>query len=71
MTASPMNFSDVLGIQLLGSAREPDEVGEEHGDDLSLLARAPDLVRYRLAAGAAKAKALGIFLTAGGTDQHG
>src|SRR5439155_3779371 len=29
---------DVLGIHLLGSLREPNEVGEEHRDHLSLLA---------------------------------
>src|SRR5438445_3953959 len=36
---------DVLGIYLLGAGGEPDEVGEEHGDDLSLLAggHAPSL----------------------------
>ena len=30
----------VLGVELLGAGREADEVGEEHRDDLALLARA-------------------------------
>ena len=29
--------ADVLGVELLGAAGEPDQVGEQHGDDLALL----------------------------------
>jgi hypothetical protein len=36
--------ADVFRVQLLGSAREPDEVCEQHGDDLALLARPGGLV---------------------------
>jgi hypothetical protein len=30
---------DVLGIERLGTLREPDKVGEDYGDDFALLAR--------------------------------
>jgi hypothetical protein len=35
----PEQAHDVLGVHLLGAGGEADEVGEEHGDDLALLAR--------------------------------
>ena len=37
----PEQRADVLGIELLGAGREADEVGEEDGHDLALLARSP------------------------------
>ena len=35
----PQERPDVLWVELLGARREADEVGEEHRDDLALLAR--------------------------------
>ena len=38
VVVGPQPGADVLGIRALRSRREPDEVAEEHGDDLALLA---------------------------------
>ena len=60
--------ADVLGVERLGSAREPDEVGEEHGDDLALLANLT--LGERRAAREAEPRDLGVVLPAGGADRH-
>jgi hypothetical protein len=44
----------VLGVELLGPRREADQVGEEHGHDLALLARGPADRLQRSAAGIAE-----------------
>jgi hypothetical protein len=58
----------VLGIEPLRTRPEPDEVGEEHGDNLALLA--PRLGGERRDAGRAEAGARRIFLFANGTARH-
>jgi hypothetical protein len=56
--------SDILGIELLGAAREADEVREEDSDDLALLPRrSGNLVEGRRAR-RAEAEALGALLSA-------
>jgi hypothetical protein len=61
--------SDVLGIQLLGASREPDEVGEEDGDDLALLPRLGG-GRQLGAAGQAEPSDLGVLLPTLRTNRH-
>jgi hypothetical protein len=62
--------ADVLGVELLGAAGEPDEVGEEHGDDLALLAACVVLGRERGSAVVAEARALGVLLAANRANRH-
>ena len=59
---------DVLGVGPVGAGREADEVDEEHGDDLALLAGRRCLERR--AAGEAEARALRVLLAAVGADDH-
>ena len=61
--------ADVLGVGPVGAAREPDEVDEEHGDDLALLA-GRRLHGERLPTGKAEARSLGVFLPAVWADHH-
>ena len=58
----------VLGVRLVGAGREADEVDEEHGDDLALLAGRRRLERR--AAGEAEARALRVLLAAVRADDH-
>ena len=62
--------ADVLGIELLGARREADEVGEEDGDDLALLARGRGRPLERRATGVAEAGAGRVLPAAPGTDDH-
>ncbi len=60
--------ADVLRVGAVGARREADEVDEEHGDDLALLA-----ARRLFESGAAveaEARALRVLLGAAGTDDH-
>ena len=60
--------ADVLGVGPVGAGREADEVDEEHGDDLALLAARRRLERR--AAGEAEARALRVLLAAVRADDH-
>ena len=62
--------ADVLGIELLGARREPDQVCEEHGDDFPLLAA---LLRggERRPAREAEARDVRIVLPADPAARHG
>ena len=55
----------VLRIELLGAAGEADEVGEEDGDDLALLARGGPLGLERGTARHAEARAVRVLVAAG------
>ena len=61
----------LLGIELLRFRREPDEVAEEDGDDLALLARRDRLGAESGPAHPAQAKALGVLLAAARARDHG
>src|SRR5205823_8109772 len=60
--------ANVLRVELFGAAREPDEVGEQDGDDLPLFS----CVRgcERRGAAAAEAEAVRVLLATGGADEH-
>ena len=60
--------ADVLGVELIGTARVADQVGEEHRDRAALLGRGR--LRERHAAGAAEAEADRIVLAAARADEH-
>ena len=62
--------ADVLGVELLRARGEPDEIGEEHGDDLPLLAGRGSCGFERSATGVAEARAGRVLLAAAGTDDH-
>ena len=62
--------ADVLGVELLGAACEADEVGDEDGDDLTLLARGFVFGRERRTARVTEAGALGVLLAARGANRH-
>jgi hypothetical protein len=58
----------VLHVHALAAAREPDEVGEEDGDHLALLA--PRRRGHGGPAAAAEPEAVRVVLTAVGADRH-
>ncbi len=62
--------SDVLWIELLGATREADQVREEDGDDLALLARGSSGLIERRGAGRTEPEALGALETAVRAGQH-
>ena len=62
--------ADVLGVELLRAAREADQVGEEDGDDLALLARRAASPLKGRRAGRAEAEALRALLAAVRAGQH-
>jgi hypothetical protein len=61
----------VLGIHSLGARREPYEVGEQHRDDLALLAERTCFPIEREAACVAEPRAGGVVLPADMTRGHG
>ena len=63
--------ADILGVHLLGSAREADEVGEENGHDLALLAcRDGCLDRERSPAVRAELRVSRVLVAALGAGLH-
>src|SRR5262249_40438362 len=58
----------VLRVEPLGPRREPDQVDEQDGDDLALLARLG--VAERAAAPQAEARVLGVLLAAAIAGDH-
>jgi hypothetical protein len=56
--------ADVLGVHLLGAGREPDEVGEQHGNDLSLFFGLRLPRSERRPAGEAEPRRLRVLLAA-------
>ena len=65
----PEHRANVLGIELLGARGRADDVDEEPGDELALLARRRGLGERR-AARQAEARDLRVVLTALGTKRH-
>jgi hypothetical protein len=59
----------VLRVELLGARGEADQVGEEHGDDLPLLAPGR-LERERRTAGIAESRAATVLMAADRTSRH-
>ena len=66
----PQARANVLGIGLLGSRGEPDQVDEQDGDDLALLRSGPRGFVDRGTAGPAESRPLRVLLTALGTGPH-
>jgi hypothetical protein len=60
--------ANVLGVELLGSRCEADEVDEQDAEDPPLFA--VDVLRQCRAAVQAESGDLGVLLTAGATDRH-
>jgi hypothetical protein len=60
--------ADILRIELFRPRGEAHEIGEEHRDDLALLARR--LARQRGSAGRAEARVLGVLLAADRAEGH-
>jgi hypothetical protein len=60
--------ADILRIELFRPRGEAHEIGEEHRDDLALLARR--LARQRGSAGRAEASVLGVLLAADRAEGH-
>ena len=60
--------ADVLDVHALAPAREPDEIGEEHRDDLALLTRGHR--GHRRAAAPAEPEPVRVLLTALWADRH-
>ncbi len=60
----------VLRVELLGAAREADEIGEEHGHDLALLAGLPCLLAERGRARGTEAEAVRALGATVRADQH-
>src|SRR5215213_2397752 len=56
----PQHGPDVLGIGPVRARREPDQVAEEHGDDLALLLRRPGRYRQRRAACPTEPEPVGV-----------
>ena len=61
----------VLGVELLGERRRPDEIGEEDADDLPLFAGPGCRRLERRAAAGAEVRALVVLVTAALADLHG
>jgi hypothetical protein len=64
------NRAHLLRIELLGPAREADQVGEEDGHDLALLTACRRLTEERGATGKAETRPARIRLAAGRTGRH-
>ncbi len=60
----------VLWVELLGTRGEADEVGEEDGHDLALLACGLDRLLQTGAAARAEARAVRVLVAAAGTGEH-
>ena len=60
----------VLGVELLGPRGEADEVGEEDGHDLALLAGRLGRLPQTRAAARAEARAVRVLVAAAGTGEH-
>ena len=56
--------ADILGVHLLGAGREPDEIGEQDRDDLSLFLGLCPSCRERRTACQAEPGSVGVFLAA-------
>ena len=69
LVVRPQCRADVLRVGAVGTIGEADQVDEEDGHDLALLARR-GLGNERVAAGQAEACALRVLLTARGADDH-
>jgi hypothetical protein len=61
---------DILGIRFIGLGREPDQVAEQHGDELPLFSATALLGRQRGAAGQTESGPGRILFSADGANDH-